>query len=63
LKGVILTRDGPVASSRPLIEEPETLNASVDTVGTIETTTVETEFSQTLMQKNYNSVSVKISVP
>ncbi|KAK7038953.1 hypothetical protein VNI00_010345 [Paramarasmius palmivorus] len=63
LKGVIMTRDGPVASSRQLIEEPENINASVDTVATIDTTTVETEFSETLMQKNYNSVSVKISVP
>ncbi|KAK7039010.1 hypothetical protein VNI00_010402 [Paramarasmius palmivorus] len=63
LKGVIMTSDGPVASSRQLIEEPETLNATVNTVGTIDTTTVETEFSETLMQKNYNSVSVNISVP
>ena len=58
-----MTRDGPVASSRQLIDEPAKINASVNTVATIETTTVETEFSETLMQKNYNSVSVKISVP
>jgi hypothetical protein len=58
-----MTRDGPVASGRQLIVEPEELNASVDTVATIDTTTVEMEFSETLMQKNYNSVSVKISVP
>lgn len=58
-----MTRDGPIVSSRELIERPSTLRAVVNTVASIETTTVEVEFTQKLMESNYNSVSVKASAP
>lgn len=58
-----MTRDGPISSSRELIERPSTLHIVVNNVATIETTTVEAEFTQKLMESNYNSVSVKASAP
>ncbi|CAA7262065.1 unnamed protein product [Cyclocybe aegerita] len=63
LKAIIMTRDGPIFSSRELIERPSTLRAVINNVATIETTTVEVEFTQKLMESNYNSVSVKASAP
>ena len=58
-----MTSDGPQPSTRELIVRPATLNANVNQTATIETTTVEAEFTETLMESNYNSVSVKVSAP
>ncbi|KAH8832151.1 erylysin B [Flagelloscypha sp. PMI_526] len=63
LKGIIMTPEGPVSSSRECIERPGTLHSVINNVATIETTTVEVEFTQKLMESNYNSVSVKVSAP
>ncbi|EEB89936.1 hypothetical protein MPER_11918 [Moniliophthora perniciosa FA553] len=63
LKGVVLTRDGPQPSSRELIVRPSTLRAVVNNRATVDTTTVEAEFTQTLMESNYTSVSVKVTTP
>ncbi|KDQ25827.1 pleurotolysin B precursor [Pleurotus ostreatus PC15] len=63
LKGIIMGRDGPVPSSRELIVRPDTLRAIINNRATIETTTVEAEFTETLMESNYNSASVKVSAP
>ncbi|KAH8832148.1 erylysin B [Flagelloscypha sp. PMI_526] len=63
LKGIIMTPDGPLSSSRECIERPDALHSVVNNVATIETTTVEVEFTQKLMESNYNSVSVKVSAP
>ena len=58
-----MTRDGPAPSSRELIVRPNTLRAIIDNRATVETTTVEAEFTKELMESNYNSVSVKASFP
>ena len=58
-----MTSDGPQPSTRELIVRPATLNVNVNQTATIETTTVEAEFTETLMESNYNSVSVKVSAP
>ncbi|KAI0714079.1 erylysin B [Cerioporus squamosus] len=63
LKGIRMTSDGPQASTRPLIVRPTSLNVNVNQTATMNTTTVEAEFTQTLMQSNYNSVSVKAGAP
>ena len=63
LKGVIITSGGPTPSTRELIVRPTTLNAIVDNRATIDTSTVEAEFTETLMESNYNSVSVEVSAP
>lgn len=56
-------RDGPVPSSRELIVRPDTLRAIINNRATIDTTTVEAEFTETLMESNYTSASVKVSAP
>lgn len=58
-----MTSDGPLASTRELILRPESLNVNVNQTATIETTTVEAEYTETLMQSNYNSASIKVSAP
>ncbi|KIJ26612.1 hypothetical protein M422DRAFT_236447 [Sphaerobolus stellatus SS14] len=63
LKGIVMTRDGPISSSRECIVRPDTLRAVVNNVSSIETTTVEAEFTKKVMESNYNSVSVKASAP
>ena len=57
-----MTAGGPQPSARELIVRPSTLNAVINNRATIESTTVEAEFTETLMQSNYNSVSIKTSV-
>ncbi|KAK7029592.1 hypothetical protein VNI00_010406 [Paramarasmius palmivorus] len=63
LKGIVMTPNGPQPSSRELIVRPSTLRPVIDNRATIDTTTVEAEFTQTLMESNYTSVSVKVSTP
>ena len=63
LKGVRMTASGPQVSARALIVRPTTLNAIIDNRAVISTTTVEAEFTNTLMESNYNSVSVQASAP
>ena len=58
-----MTASGPQPSVRELIVRPNSLNATIDQRATIETTTVEAEFTETLMESNYNSVSIKVSAP
>ena len=58
-----MTAGGPEPSARELIVRPSTLNAIINNRATIETTTVEAEFTETLMESNYNSVSVEVSAP
>ena len=58
-----MTANGPQPSGRELIVRPGRLNIAVDTTSTIETTIVEAEFTQSLMESNYNSVSVQVSAP
>ena len=58
-----MTAGGPQPSARELIVRPSTLNAIIDNRATIESTTVEAEFTQTLMEQNYNAVSVEVSAP
>lgn len=63
LKGVIMTPTGPTVSAQELIVRPTTLAVVVDQVATIQTTTVEAEYTQQLMESNYTAVSVKASAP
>ncbi|TFK77574.1 hypothetical protein K466DRAFT_439717, partial [Polyporus arcularius HHB13444] len=63
LKGIRMTADGPQLSTRDLIKRPNNLNLNVDQTATMDSTTVEAEYTQTLMQDNYNSVSVKVAAP
>ncbi|RPD73901.1 pleurotolysin B precursor [Lentinus tigrinus ALCF2SS1-7] len=63
LKGVRMTTSGPQSSTRDLIVRPNKLNVNVNQTATIETTTVEAEYTETLMQSNYTSVSIKVSSP
>ncbi len=58
-----MTSDGPQASTRELIVCPDTLNVNVNQSAQIDTTIVEAEYTETLMQSNYNSVSIKVSAP
>lgn len=53
----------PIISARELIVRPATLKAVINQTASIQTTTVEAEFTEKLMQSNYNSVSVKASAP
>ncbi|TFK88510.1 erylysin B [Polyporus arcularius HHB13444] len=63
LKGIRMTSSGPQASTRELIVRPDKLNVSVNQSAQIDTTTVEAEYTETLMQSNYNSISIKVSAP
>ncbi len=58
-----MTSSGPQASTRELIVRPDKLNVSVNQSAQIDTTTVEAEYTETLMQSNYNSISIKVSAP
>ena len=58
-----MTSSGPQVSSRPLLQRPDTINAVVDNRAMIATTVVEAEYTQELMESNYNSVSVQASAP
>ncbi|KAI0685389.1 erylysin B [Cerioporus squamosus] len=63
LKGVQMISGGPVISARELIARPSTLKAVINQSASIQTTTVEAEFTEKLMQSNYSSVSVQVSAP
>ncbi len=58
-----MTSDGLLASTRDLIKRPNSLNVNVDQTATMDSTTVEAEYTQTLMQSNFNSVAVKAAAP
>ncbi|TFK77702.1 hypothetical protein K466DRAFT_607811 [Polyporus arcularius HHB13444] len=58
-----MTADGPQLSTRDLIKRPNNLNVNVDQTATMDSTTVEAEYTQMLMQDNYNSISVKVAAP
>ncbi|KAI0690514.1 hypothetical protein C8T65DRAFT_745785 [Cerioporus squamosus] len=63
LKGVCMTSSGPAISTQKLVVRPTILGVVVDQVATIQTTTVEAEYTQQLMESNYTAVSVKASAP
>lgn len=54
---------GPTISSQELIVRPASLGVVVDQVATIQTTMVEAEYTQKLMESNYTAASVKASAP
>ena len=64
LKGIRITASRLEPSSYELIARPEgPLNVTINNRASIETTTVESEFTEQLMESNYTSVAVKISAP
>ncbi|RPD54073.1 hypothetical protein L227DRAFT_567556 [Lentinus tigrinus ALCF2SS1-6] len=63
LKGVIMGSDGPLVSTMELIVRPNDLLVTVDQTAKIQTTTVEAEYTQSLMRSNYTAASIKASAP
>ena len=58
-----MTSEGPEPSPYDLIVRPESLSANINTNASIETTIVEEEFTEELMESNYTSMAIAVSAP